>query len=525
MRNTLLLMKNYLNSYLGSFAKKFNKGKYIAGIFVVVLFSAFMFFYLLFSSYMVTAEFIKLSPIDYKFAPFAMYTNVSQLIMIVLLTVILKATSTDKSTDSDLLMSMPFKKREIVAAKSLSSFVLDFALIFGVSYQIFIVYYVLVKGTSFVILIKGFLLMLILTVFSTALSQIISFILKNITKKTKIFSLLQTILLFLILGLFLVFNFYINNVLTNNTSMDINESVNKVLPVKIIFEFLLNNNWLYFIILAVFSIILFAISIKLITKTYGRNNEMINISKKIEYKEKSVFVNIFKKEMNRFFNFPMYIMNTSIGVIMIIGASIYVMTQGRDFLDLLVYQVLQLDGNHTPYIVVFLSTAIITTVCTTYCSISLEGKTIWILKAFPIDEKEMFYGKIMFNVALASFGIIISTFFMCLVLGFEYYLLFFAFQILMSFFVASLGLYFNLEFPKLDWDNEIIPVKQSMSIIIVMFIGVVVPILCLAIYLLLADVIGLVFTWLIIFVLIILLDILITRILLTRGIKLFKNID
>ncbi len=525
MRNTFLLVKNYLNCYLGSFVKKFNKGKYVVGVGVVLFFSLLLIGYLAFNSYIVTEEFIKLSPLDYKYAPFAMFSNISTIIMIMLFTVILKATGNDKSTDADLLLSMPFKKEEIIAAKSLSLFITDFALMFTVSYPSIVVYYILVKGTSVSLLINSLLLLITLTLLSTALSQILNFILKNLSKKTKLLSLIQTILMILLLGVFLLFNFHINDILTQNTSMDINESLNKVLPVKIIFNFLLNNNWLNYFIILLITIILFVFSVILTSKSYGQKNEMISSNKKIKYEEQSIFANIFKKEASRYFNFPLYIMNTAIGIFLVIGASIYVLVQGRTFLDMIVYQLLELSSNHTPYIMVFLSAAILSTVCTTYCSISLEGKTFWLLKVLPIDERQVIYAKVFFNVVLAGIGIIISTFFMCLVLGFEYYLLFVVFQLLVCFFISSLGIYLNLEFPKLDWESEIVPVKQSMSVLIVMSLGVVISILSLAIYLLLANIIGILLTWIVIFVVVVLFNLLINYLILTRGIKLFKNIN
>ena len=131
----------------------------------------------------------------------------------------------------------------------------------------------------------------------------------------------------------------------------------------------------------------------------------------------------------------------------------------------------------------------------------------------------------MFNVVVSGIGVLVSSFFMCLVLGFEYYLLFVLFQVLLCFFISCLGMYLNLEFPKLEWDNEIVPIKQSMSILIVMALGMIVTILGLVIYLLLVNVIGIVLTMIILFGIMIILNLLINYLLLTRGIKLFKNIN
>ena len=457
MRNTFLLIKNYLNCYIGSLIKKFNKGKYTVGIGLILMFALMMIAYFTYNAHIVTKEFINLSPNDQQYAPFAMFSNISTIVMITLFTIVLKANGNTYSTDADLLLSMPFKKEEIIVAKSLSLFITDFALLFSVSFPSIVVYYIMVKGTSFSLLINSTLLLITLTLLSSALSQILNFILRNISKKTKLVSLIQTLLMIVLLGVFLLFNFYVNDVLTKNTSMNLDEALNKVLPVKLIFDYLLNNNWLIYIALLFVTVVLFVISVILTAINYGAKHVYTNSNKKITYNEQSIFMNIFKKEASRYFNFPLYIMNTSIGVLLVIGASIYVLIQGRDFVDLIVYQLLALSSNHTPFIILFLTSAILSTVCTTYCSISLEGKTFWILKVLPIDEKQVIYGKVLFNLFICLIGIVISSFLMCFVLGFEYYLLFVVFQSLVCFFISSLGMYLNLEFPKLVWDNEIVP--------------------------------------------------------------------
>ena len=61
--------------------------------------------------------------------------------------------------------------------------------------------------------------------------------------------------------------------------------------------------------------------------------------------------------------------NSIFGVFLIIGASIYIMMQGKAFLDDIIYQLIKLDSVHTPAIILIVTTAIFSTVCTSYCSI------------------------------------------------------------------------------------------------------------------------------------------------------------
>ena len=174
------------------------------------------------------------------------------------------------------------------------------------------------------------------------------------------------------------------------------------------------------------------------------------------------FLALYKKEAGRYFGSPIYVFNTLFGGIIAVGgsaAALIFLTRVREFVSLIggVSAVLPAGA--------FGGAAILATVCTTAVSISLEGKTIWILKSAPLPPRLLFGAKAAFNLTLSVPCALISALLLsvavqvspsvavCVTL----------FWLGVCAFVAVGGLWINLLFPKLDAVNDVYVVKQSMS--------------------------------------------------------------
>lgn len=526
MRNIWLLTKNYFNTFIGSFAKNKKIGKYLLALLIIGSVSLLMTAFFAFNSYVITNEFIMLSKDDYKYANFAMFYNSSTLILLATLMVIMRAASPSEVTDANLLLSLPIKKSEIIIAKSLASYFFDFIVLLGFLFPSYIIYVVLVPTSSALLIGRGFLLLLLIPLLTNALSIIIGTLVNVVTRKFRFAFIIQVVLIFVLICAFLVFNFYINDLLTSSTSLDINETLELFLPIKMIYQFVLENNWISFCIMFLVVVIIYVLAVIIRKNHFGKTAVYYKSKKQdLNFQEKSVFRDIFNKECSRFFSLPIYITNVTIGIVLVIGASIYIAIKGRDFLDLIINQILRLDSTHTPYIIMITMGMVLSTVCTTYCSISLEGKTLWILKALPIEEKTIFKSKITFNLCLAGIGILISSIFVSSILGFKYLLLFIMFPFLLTAINASMGLLLNLIYPKLEWESEVVPIKQSFSVMIVMTIGTIIPALFLIMYLLLCKTLPVSIIVMIFFIILIGLNIIIYYLLKTKGVKLFKKLN
>ena len=116
-------------------------------------------------------------------------------------------------------------------------------------------------------------------------------------------------------------------------------------------------------------------------------------------------------------------------------------------------------------------------------SISLEGKSLWVLHSLPISEKSVLEAKVNAHVILNSISAIISTAIMCVAFGQNILNIVLSCCVVWMFiwFDARLGLILNLKHNNLEWTNEVIPVKQGISVLFNILIGTVISIAMLTI--------------------------------------------
>lgn len=197
------------------------------------------------------------------------------------------------------------------------------------------------------------------------------------------------------------------------------------------------------------------------------------VSRKLKVSNKKLA--LFKKEFSYFLSLPMYILNCALGALFILIIGVLLIIKGGDLIAMLASD--QIVGSFlTDYIPLAL-TAIIGFCASmtdiTAPSISLEGKTLWILRVAPIDAKDVFFGKIAVNLAIGFPPIIITSVISIFTLNVApgSAVLVMLAGMLMQYCFAASGLYINLLMPKFDWLNETVAIKQSMSVVVTMFGG------------------------------------------------------
>ena len=104
---------------------------------------------------------------------------------------------------------------------------------------------------------------------------------------------------------------------------------------------------------------------------------------------------------------------------------------------------------------------------------SLEGKNIWLLQAFPVSAGQVLMAKMKLHLILTLIPMAVLA--VCVELVLKPSLLF-AVLIpaaggLFVWFMALFGLFLNLKMPNLTWTNEIVPIKQSMGVMVALFGG------------------------------------------------------
>ena len=178
------------------------------------------------------------------------------------------------------------------------------------------------------------------------------------------------------------------------------------------------------------------------------------------------------REWRHFLSINSYVLNSAFGPILslvaVVALAIFV---PRETIDMF----LQLEGLDSLALSVlpFALSWLISIGPTTACSVSLEGKELWIVKTLPIPAREWLLPKLRLNLQLFTpFAIldslVIAWIFRASGVALAVLLLM---PVLMGVFSALIGLIINCKFPRFDWTNAAKLAKNSAGVVAAVFIS------------------------------------------------------
>lgn len=386
--------------------------------------------------------------------------------------------------DYDLLMSLPIKRSMIIISKMVSLYITNLLctlIIMIPGYIAYIRYASLPNHFLFFLLLLAIPIVPILasSVFGIIVSWLTSFF-KN--KKIGSYIVYLSIIILVFFGMYKING--LDEMAIVNNSINIVDSFNKYYILTNIFITLLEGfNLISLFAFVIIPLGLFVLFIIFINKGYlVLREKLLKQNVKSDYILKRYTINrplisLYKKEIKRYISSPLYVINTSFGCIIVVLLIMSILI----FNDNVISRFEKITNfNEIIKNNIFMILSLICVVSsTTNSSISLEGKSLWIMKMLPVSTNNIFISKIMVNLTILIPTIIIaSTFFgIYLHLPFIEFLFLFLIMLAYSLFASINGIIINLIFPKLDYDSEIRVIKQSMSVFISILVGVIVVVL------------------------------------------------
>ena len=178
---------------------------------------------------------------------------------------------------------------------------------------------------------------------------------------------------------------------------------------------------------------------------------------------------LFRNEAKRYFSSSLYVVNTAFGYVMLLAAGVFCLVKPDMISDALSMPELSFARSLIPFALGW----IVSMGTTTASAISMEGKTLWIVKSMPVSARDWLTGKLMVSLSLAVPGIFIGCTMVAIGTGAGAADWFWMYVIPLSYAVAFgvFGLWLNIRMPKLDWQGEAEVVKQSASVMICVFSG------------------------------------------------------
>jgi len=387
------------------------------------------------------------------------------------------------AADNELLLSLPIPYAYILASRLIIIVVLEFMYAGVVMIPAVVVYAVKGVGLSAqgiisLIIATALLLLLVLTI-GTILSWIISLVISRLRAK----AFVTTILMFGFIGLYLWFyNFlsrYANKLITQGHSLA--DTVKKALPPIYSFGMAVAESGatglLHLGLFALWSLIPFAVAYILLSRSFLRLATAGKVTagkayKRRELKVSSSFGALVRKELNRFFTLPIYILNCALGSVFMLIIAGYAVIRLDRIMEIVAYFP---EGNSLIAPIFCLALGYCALLNNTAApSLSLEGKALWILKAHPIRPEDVYRAKIACNLIITLPFVVISGIVLAVVLpvGALEKALILIVPTIITFFTATFGMAANILFPRFEWINETMVVKQSASVLIAVLGGI-----------------------------------------------------
>lgn len=397
-----------------------------------------------------------------------------------------------EAKDNDLLFSLPIPAWAILFTRVVGLYI--FTLPFEACVFIpAVVNYVSVTGFSFVTLIGGVLIQFVLPLIAVAICCLLGFVLSWATEKLPFKNA------FIVLG-FLAFM-----VGYSLLSAKMNEYLGMLVQQGEAIGGVMKT-WLYpfsqlghamtgdLLSLAVFigiSLALFCATYAVLSATYLWIATRKGGGYRAKYKEKKTgicppWLALFKKEFWRLMKTPAYLLNSSMGAMMMLIVAVMMAIYG-DFFGINADMVASI-----PFLSETIGLIVAAVVCLmaamntmSACSISLEGKSLGLAQSMPVSAWNILKAKLYLHIVFTALPDAILGIAMALVLKLEWFTILGVVltAVIGSVLFACVGLFFNLKLPNLNWTSETVAVKQGLSVLFSLCVGLGLTALPIGIYL------------------------------------------
>ncbi len=393
--------------------------------------------------------------------------------------------------DDQLLLSLPIKKQTVLFLRIFKFYV--FELLFNSLFLLpIMIAYIRWSNVDITYYITSIIMLLLLPIIPIIISVVIGFIITSISSRFKYKNLVQIIISFvLVLGIFYIsynMDSFLEYVIAHAQS--INDVITRIYyPAGVYAKLVTDFRLIDLLIFIIVNIIIFGVSILILSKFYFRINSRIKkviTTKKSENKElvikkNSKYMSLMKKELNTFFKTPVFILNAGFALVLFMIMVIMIVINFDSTLNM----ISTLEGLNISKEFVMNNISVIIFILLVFCSfmtsitnavISLEGRKINILKSLPISEKEILLSKIYAALVITTPVMVLGT--IILLIKFKINIISSIVLILLSILMPLvshlIGILVNLKYPKLDAENSSQVVKQSTSSFVAVIIGMII---------------------------------------------------
>ena len=380
--------------------------------------------------------------------------------------------------DNDLLLAMPIPVRCIMASRLLSVYLMGLMYSAVVIVPAVIIYWIFAP-LSVGKIVGSVLLVLLVSLIVLILSCLLGWAVAKISLKLKNKSAITVLvsLLFFAAYYFVYFKAqsWISD-LVENVAVYGAQIKNKAYPLYA-FGSVGAGDWASMLVVTAVVAAMFVLVWRGISRSFlriatsnGRMSRKVYRAGKAQ--ARSIPAALLQRELKHFLSSPSYMLNCGMGVLFLPVCGVLLLVRGNEWLGMMNAFFGAKDGCTT----VLLCTAICLIATMNNMdtpSVSLEGKSLWLMQSLPVKPWQALRAKLSLQLLLTGIPMLFCLLCLAMVYPFAPLDLLLATVQTLSFVMLSalFGLFMGLKMSNLNWTQEITVIKQSMGVMIAMFGG------------------------------------------------------
>ena len=223
----------------------------------------------------------------------------------------------------------------------------------------------------------------------------------------------------------------------------------------------------------------FGVVYAVLAKTYFQIATTKKGERRAKYKarkqvSRSVNRALFRREFFRFIKSPAYLLNSSMGSIMMLMVAVMMAATGNVFgLTASALEGMPDLADNLLLLVALVVCFMTSSNFITACAVSLEGESITTIQSLPVDEWFVLRAKMYLHILFTAIPALLLGGAMAWMVDLVWWetAIVLVTAVISTIMFAVFGLMVNLKLPNLRWTNETAAVKQSASTVVAMFGG------------------------------------------------------
>lgn len=415
------------------------------------------------------------APLGLAWLYFAMYVIMAFVLMFIGSVFMAKA-QLFEARDNELLLAMPIRPGHILLSRMLTLLLVNLAFELIVAIPAGLAWG-LSAGFSALGAVSFALLLLTLPLFSLAISCLFAWLLSLLTahiRHKSLFSMIFSLAFFAVYMLFCMrINEYVMLLAANGTV--IAGKLAAVAPLYWMGNAMADGNLLHLALSLLVTVLPFVLACFVLSHAFIRIVTTKRGFAKIRYEHKAMKRSsqnaaLLRRELQRLGSCPAYMMNCGLGLVFLVAAAVFLFIKRADARLLLT--AIGLDTGTVGIIGALAVGMLVSMAPFTAPSVALEGRTLWIIRTMPVSGRQILRAKLNMGLLLllpcVALLLIAAAF---VVDDLAVWAAMSLVCVLLTVFTNELGLMENLRHPGLGWINETQAVKQSVAVMLTMFLG------------------------------------------------------